>query len=86
MKVLGEIKTPMYCCNTLVDYYTIYIVDKIPQEREYIETRKAKGYVVSTNYDDETQSNIVYLEKNLDDWNNQLCDICGVVYVKEKVM
>ena len=84
MKVIGKEKKPMYCDETLVDYYTIYIVDKLPKEEQYIDVDNKKGYVVSIQEDEETESNVVYLEKNLGDWNNQLAEICDVVYLKEK--
>ena len=83
MKVIGKEKKPMYCDETLVDYYTIYIVDKLPKEEQYIDVDNKKGYVVSIQEDEETESNVVYLEKNLGDWNNQLAEICDVVYLKE---
>ena len=84
MKVIGKEKKPIYCDETLVDYYTIYIVDKLPKEEQYIDVDNKKGYVVSIQEDEETESNVVYLEKNLGDWNNQLAEICDVVYLKEK--
>lgn len=84
MRVIGKEKKPMYCDKTLVDYYTIYVVDKLPKEEQYIDIDNKKGYVVSLDYDEEVNSNVVYLEKNLDDWNNQIAEICEVVYLKER--
>ena len=82
-KVLKKTYVPMYCGNELVNRYTIYVVDKLPQPRQHIEVGNKEGYVVSIDYDEETSSNIVYLEKNLDDWNNQLCEVCDSIYLKE---
>lgn len=84
MRVLRKESQPMFCGETLVDYYQIFIVDHLPKERQYIEAGSHKGFVVSVNDDDETNSMAVYLEKQLDDWNNQLCEICDVVYVREE--
>lgn len=83
MRVLRKEKEPLFNDDKLVDYYTIYIVDKLPKEREYIEVNDLKGFVVSIQYDEETNSNVVYLEKHLDDWNNQIIEICDVLYLKE---
>ena len=33
--------------------------------------------------DEEMECHKVYLEKNLGDWNNQLQEICDVIYLKE---
>lgn len=85
MKIIKKERVPMYCEGTLVDYYTIYVVDKLPQARQYIEVEDHKGYVVSINEDEETNSNVAYLEKNLDDWNNQIIEVCDVVYLKKGV-
>ena len=52
MKVIGKEKKPMYCDETLVDYYTIYIVDKLPKEEQYIDVDNKKGYVVSIQEDE----------------------------------
>lgn len=83
MKIIGKEKEPMYCEGTLVDYYTIYIVNQLPKEREYIEVNDKKGFVVSIQEDEETKSNVVYLEEHLDDWNNQIAEICDVVYLRK---
>lgn len=84
MQVIRQERKPMLCGNTLVDYYNIFIVDKLPKERQYIEAGSHKGFVVSINYDEETDSNIAYLEKHLGDWDNQICEICDAVYIKEE--
>lgn len=39
---------------------------------------------MSIQEDEETNSNIVYLEKHLGDYNNQIEEICDVVYLKEQ--
>lgn len=83
MKVIRREKAPMYCDDTLVDYYTIYIVNQLPKEREYIEVNDKKGFVVSIQEDEETNSNVVYLEEHLDDWNNQIAEICDVLYLRK---
>lgn len=43
MKIINKIKKPMYNEETLVDYYTIYVVDHLPREEEYIEQVTKKG-------------------------------------------
>lgn len=67
--------------RTLVGYDTIYIVDQLPKEEDYIEIGNKKGYVVSIQYDEKCDYHVIYLEKNLGDWYNQVCDICDVVIV-----
>lgn len=83
MKVLRKVNEPTYYHHTLVHYNHIYIVDKIPKKGEYIETEDKKGYVVSSDYDEETNSINVYLEKKLGDWDNQLIETCDVVLLRE---
>lgn len=83
MKILKKEKKPIIYDETITDYYTIFIVNQLPKERELIRIEDKVGYVVSIDYDEETESNVVYLEKHLDDWNNQLAEICDVVYLKE---
>lgn len=83
MRIIKKEKEPMYCEGTLVDYYTIYIVNQLPKEREYIEVNDKKGFVVSIQEDEETNSNVVYLEEHLDDWNNQIAEICDVLYLRK---
>lgn len=84
MKIIGKERKPIYCGGEKVDNYTIYIVDKLPKQEQYINIDNKKGYVVSIQEDEETGSNVVYLEKNLGDWNNQLAEICDAIYLKEK--
>lgn len=84
MKVIKKEKEPLFNENVLVDYYTIYVVDKLPKEREFFELDNKKGYVVSIQEDEETKSHIAYLEKNLDDWNNQIQEICDAIYLRKK--
>lgn len=83
MKVLQEIYVPVYYENDLVNRYKVYLVDKLPSEKEYIEVGDKKGYVVSIQEDEETKSHVAYLEKNLGDWYNQIQEVCEVVYLKE---
>lgn len=83
MKIIKKEKEPMLCEGTLVDYYTIYVVNQLPKEREYIEVNDKKGFVVSIQEDEETKSNVVYLEEHLDDWNNQIAEICDVIYLRK---
>ena len=84
MRIVTKEKEPLFCENTLVDYYTIYKVDKLPNQREYIDLGDKKGYVVSLDYDEELKSYTTYLEEHLDDWNNQICEVCDVVYLRGK--
>ena len=84
MKIIGKERKPIYCGGKKVDNYIIYIVDKLPKQEQYIDIDNKKGYVVSIQEDEETGSNVVYLEKNLGDWNNQLTEICDAIYLKEK--
>lgn len=84
MKVIGTEKRKEYCGEILTGYSTIYILDKLPKNEEYIELGNKKGYVVSINYDEEDKCYDIYLEKNLGDWNNQISDICSVVRVVMK--
>ena len=81
MKILRKEKRKIFCGNTLVGYDTIYIVDQLPKEEEYIEIENTKGYVVSTQYSEDDKYYVIYLEQNLGDWNNQLIDICDVVCI-----
>jgi hypothetical protein len=83
VKVLQELYVPIYCENDLVNRYKVYLVDKLPSEKEYIEVGGKKGYVVSIQEDEETNSYIAYLEKHLGDWYNQIQEVCEVVYLKE---
>lgn len=82
MKIIGKEKEPLFYENTLVDYYTIYKVDKLPKQREYIDLGSKKGYVVSLDYDEELKCYTTYLEEHLDDWNNQIIDVCEVVLLR----
>lgn len=84
MKVLGKELRNIYCGKTLVGKDTIYIIDQLPKEEDYIEIENHKGYVVSYNYEDEDKYYSIYLEKNLGDWNNQIIDVCDVVCVDIK--
>lgn len=76
-------RRPIYYDGLLIDYHTIYLVDRLPNQGEYIDIDNKKGYVVSIQEDEEMECHKVYLEKNLGDWNNQLQEICDVIYLKE---
>lgn len=82
MKIIGKEKVRSYCGGILVGYDTIYVVDTLPKEEDYIELGDKKGFVVSLQYDEEERCYDIYLEKNLGDWNNQISDICDVARVR----
>ena len=82
MKVIGKELRNVYCGKELVGKDTIYIIDHLPNNEDYIEIGdRHKGYVVSYDYSEEDRYYTIYLEKNLGDWNNQITDICDVVNV-----
>ena len=84
MKLIKKELRKQYCGNTFTGYDTIYIVDQLPKNEDYIEIENKKGYVVSVDHDDNENYYVIYLEKHLGDWNNQLADICDVVCVNIK--
>lgn len=81
MKVIGKELRKEYCGGIFIGYTPICILDKLPKEREYVVIGDKKGYVVSINYNEEEQCYWVYLEEHLDDYNNQINEICNIASV-----
>ena len=75
MKVIGKELRKDYCGGVYVGCSFVYVIDELPKERDYIEIDNKKGYVISSDYDEQENWYCIYLENNLDDWNNQIIDI-----------
>ena len=60
-----------------------YVVDSLPEERDYFDYGKDKGYVIQIiEVEDIVEKGFkkynVYYEHHLDDWNNQIIDVAEV--------
>lgn len=75
MKVIGKKLKKDYCGGVYIGCSSIYVIDELPKNRDYIEIDNKKGYVISSDYYEQENCYCIYLEDNLDDWNNQIIDV-----------
>ena len=72
-------------CGIIDGFVKCYLIDKLPNERDYFNYGDDKGYVIQItefkvkekDYDCYT----LWYEKNLDDWNNQIINVANVCNV-----